>query len=80
MMLIRGRKVDDAIDQLKFMKTKNAGVLRDFLEETRELAVRDHNVEFRSNLWVCKYFMQIYFFIFVYLAFALVSQCYVFFD
>jgi len=24
------------------------------LEEAQEMAVRDHNVEFKSNLWICK--------------------------
>lgn len=29
------------------------------LEEAQEIAVRDHNVEFKSNLWVGKYALSI---------------------
>lgn len=52
--LVRGMKIDEAIAQLKFVDKKGAVAARETLEEARELAVREHCVEFPSNLWVCK--------------------------
>lgn len=54
--LVRGMKIDEAIAQLKFVDKKGAVAARETLEEARELAVKEHCVEFPSNLWVCKYF------------------------
>lgn len=59
--LVRGMKIDDAINQLKFVHKKGAVAVREALEEAQELAVKNHNVEFRSNLWVCKYFVSLVF-------------------
>lgn len=53
--LIRGMTVDEAIKQMKFTLKKGAQVVREVLEETKELAYKEHNVEFPSNMWVCKY-------------------------
>ncbi|CAL4234723.1 unnamed protein product, partial [Meganyctiphanes norvegica] len=50
--LIRGMKIDDAINQLKFVHKKGAVAVLETLQEAQELAVKEHNVEFRSNLWV----------------------------
>ncbi|XP_042874563.1 39S ribosomal protein L22, mitochondrial-like [Penaeus japonicus] len=55
--LVRGMKIDDAINQLKFVHKKGAVAVREALEEAQELAVRDHNVEFKSNLWVSESFV-----------------------
>lgn len=52
---IRGLSVEEALKQLQCIKSKGALVLIDFLKETIDLGVNEHNVEFRSNLWVCKY-------------------------
>lgn len=56
--LIRGMKVDDAINQLKFVHKKGAIAVRETLEEAQELAVKEHNVEFKSNLWVSESFVN----------------------
>ncbi|XP_057665289.1 39S ribosomal protein L22, mitochondrial [Diorhabda carinulata] len=54
---IRGMSVDEAIKQLKFVVKKGAADVRQVLEEAKEMAVRDHNVEFPSNLWVAESFV-----------------------
>lgn len=53
--MIRGMPVDEAIRQLKFVLKKGATDVIQVLEEAKELAVKEHNVEFPSNMWVCKY-------------------------
>lgn len=53
--LVRGMSVDEAIKQLKFVLKKGAKDVRETIEEARDLAVKEHNVEFASNLWVGKY-------------------------
>ncbi|XP_045592893.1 large ribosomal subunit protein uL22m isoform X2 [Procambarus clarkii] len=50
--LVRGLRIDDAINQLKFVHKKGSEAARETLEEARELAVKEHNVEFPSKLWV----------------------------
>ncbi|XP_064609082.1 large ribosomal subunit protein uL22m-like [Liolophura sinensis] len=50
--MIRGMSIDEAIKQVSFYKRKGSAVVREVLEEAQEIAVRDHNVEFKSNLWV----------------------------
>lgn len=52
--MIRGLSVDEAIRQLKFVLKKGAVDIRETIEEAKELAVKEHNVEFGSNLWVGK--------------------------
>lgn len=47
--------VDEAIKQLKFVPKKGAKYVREALEEAKEIAVKEHNVEFGSNLWVGEY-------------------------
>lgn len=49
---IRGMSIDEALKQLSFVLKKGAGDIKQALLEAQELAVRDHNVEFKSNLWV----------------------------
>ncbi|XP_066586107.1 large ribosomal subunit protein uL22m [Prorops nasuta] len=51
---IRGMTVDEAIKQLSFMPQKGAAFIKDAILEAQELAVQEHNVEFRSNLWVAE--------------------------
>ena len=41
------------------------------LEEAQEIAVRDHNVEFKSNLWICKSLNQMYVFVCMYVCVSL---------
>lgn len=52
--LVRGMSVDEALRQLEFVNRKGAVVARETILEAQELAVREHNVEFKSNLWVGK--------------------------
>lgn len=52
--LVRGMPVDEAIRQLKFVNKKGAIDVREVIEEAKELAVKEHNVEFGSNMWVGK--------------------------
>ncbi|XP_063852578.1 large ribosomal subunit protein uL22m-like isoform X2 [Scylla paramamosain] len=55
--LVRGLKIDDAINQLKFVSQKGAQFAIDTLEEARQMAIRDHYVEYPSNLWVSESFV-----------------------
>lgn len=52
--LIRGMTIDEAIRQLKFVGKKGAPYVIQALQEAQEKAVKEHNVEFKSNLWVGK--------------------------
>jgi len=54
--LVRGMQIDNAIRQLEYVNRKGAKYVRETLIEAQELAVREHNVEFRSNLWVAESF------------------------
>lgn len=51
---IRGMTIDEAIRQLKFVAKKGAPFIIQALREAQEKAVKEHNVEFKSNLWVGK--------------------------
>lgn len=46
--------VDEAIKQLSFVPKKGAIFVKEAILEAQELAVKEHNVEFKSNLWVGK--------------------------
>lgn len=50
--MIRGMSIDEALKQLLFVERKGGAIVREVLLEAQELAVRDHNVEFKSNLWI----------------------------
>lgn len=56
--LIRGMTVDEALKQLKQVPRKGAVIIADTLKEARDLAVTEHNVEFKSNLWVAESFVS----------------------
>lgn len=49
---IRGMNIDEAIKQLKFIPHKGSQVTAEVLAEAQEIAVREHNFEFRSNMWI----------------------------
>lgn len=49
---VRGLSVDEAVKQLNFVTSKGAKIVKDTILEAQELAVKEHNVEFKSNLWV----------------------------
>ncbi|XP_030759939.1 39S ribosomal protein L22, mitochondrial [Sitophilus oryzae] len=55
--LVRGMAVDEAVRQLKFVTKKGAKDVREVIEEAKELAVKDHNVEYASNMWVAESFV-----------------------
>lgn len=50
--------IDEAIKQLSFHKMKGAAIIKEVLLEAQELAVAQHNIEYKSNLWICKYLMR----------------------
>lgn len=49
---IRGMSIDEALKQLSFVLKKGASAVKETLLEAQEMAVKEHNVEFKSNLWV----------------------------
>ncbi|KPI91260.1 39S ribosomal protein L22, mitochondrial [Papilio xuthus] len=53
---VRGMTVDEAIKQLSFVNKKGAVFVKEAIQEAQELAVKDHNVEYKSNLWVAESF------------------------
>ncbi|KAF9801840.1 hypothetical protein SFRURICE_009693 [Spodoptera frugiperda] len=53
---VRGMTVDEAIKQLSFVPKKGAIFVKEAILEAQELAVKEHNVEFKSNLWVAESF------------------------
>jgi len=50
--LVRNMNVDDAISKLYYINTKAAKIVREVLIEAQELAVNEHNLEFKSNLHI----------------------------
>lgn len=55
--LIRGMTIDEALRQLNFINKKGAVAVKDTLLEAQDLALKEHNVEFKSNLWVSESFV-----------------------
>ncbi|XP_070321791.1 large ribosomal subunit protein uL22m isoform X1 [Odocoileus virginianus] len=51
---IRGMSIDQALAQLEFSDKKGAQIIKEVLLEAQDMAVRDHNVEFRSNLYIAE--------------------------
>ena len=49
---VRGMSVDEAVKQLSFVLKKGATDVKQTILEAQEMAVKFHNVEFKSNLWV----------------------------
>ena len=54
--LIRGMTVDEALKQLEFQQLKGARIVSEVVQEARELAIRDHNFEHASNMWIAESF------------------------
>lgn len=50
--LVRGMTVDEAVKQLNFTLKKGAEHVKNTILEAQKMAVDEHNVEFKSNLWV----------------------------
>lgn len=53
---VRGMTVDEAVKQLSFLKKKGAAIAKEVILEAQNMAVKDHNIEFKSNLWVAESF------------------------
>lgn len=49
---MRGLNVDEAIKQLSFIAYKSAQISKNVLEEAQEIAVKDHNFEYKSKMWI----------------------------
>ncbi|XP_076643436.1 mitochondrial ribosomal protein L22 [Halictus rubicundus] len=54
--LIRGMTVDEAIKQLSFLQKKGGHIVKEIILEAQRMAVEEHNIEFKSNLWVAESF------------------------
>ncbi|XP_071403025.1 large ribosomal subunit protein uL22m [Centroberyx affinis] len=54
--MIQGMSIDQAITQLEFNDKKGAKIMKEVLLEAQEMAVRSHNVEYKSNLYVAESF------------------------
>lgn len=54
-ILVRGMSVDEAVKQLSFVPKKGAVFVKEAILEAQRLAIDEHNVEFKSNLWVGKW-------------------------
>ncbi|KAG5843258.1 39S ribosomal protein L22, mitochondrial [Anguilla anguilla] len=54
--LIRGMTIDQAVAQLEFNDKKGAQIMKEVLLEAQDMAVRNHNVEYKSNLYVAESF------------------------
>ncbi|KAM5170236.1 large ribosomal subunit protein uL22m isoform 2-T2 [Mantella aurantiaca] len=54
--LIKGMSIDQAIAQLEFSDKKGAKIMKEILLEAQDLAVRSHNVEYKSNLHIADSF------------------------
>lgn len=52
MKFVRGMNIDEAIKQCRFMPFKPAQLTANVLEEARDKAIKDHNFEFKSNMWI----------------------------
>lgn len=53
---VRGMSVDEAIKQLNFCLKKGATAVKETILEAQEMAVKQHNVEYKTNLWVAESF------------------------
>lgn len=51
--------VDEAVKQLSFLYKKGATIAKEVILEAQRLAVEEHHVEFKSNLWVGEYINDI---------------------
>ncbi|XP_003697870.1 39S ribosomal protein L22, mitochondrial [Apis florea] len=53
---VRGMSVDEAVKQLSFLKKKGAAIAKEVILEAQNIAVEEHDIEFKSNLWVAESF------------------------
>ncbi|XP_070699968.1 large ribosomal subunit protein uL22m [Pempheris klunzingeri] len=52
--MIQGMSIDEAVAQLEFNDKKGAKIMKEVLLEAQEMAVKNHNVEYKSNLYVAE--------------------------
>lgn len=55
--LVRGMSVDEALRQLNFVLKKGGEDVKEVILEAQKRAVQQHNVEYKSNLWVAESFV-----------------------
>ncbi|KAI7686975.1 hypothetical protein SSS_00749 [Sarcoptes scabiei] len=48
--------IDEALKQLSYLKLKGGAIVKEVLQEAQEIAVREHNFEFKSNMWIAESF------------------------
>ncbi|XP_033115593.1 39S ribosomal protein L22, mitochondrial-like [Anneissia japonica] len=53
---IKGMMIDEALMQLDHINMKGAKIAKEVLLEAQDMAVKEHNVEFRSNLHIAESF------------------------
>ncbi|OTF81398.1 39S ribosomal protein L22, mitochondrial-like protein [Euroglyphus maynei] len=53
---IRGMSIDEAIKQLSYVKLKGGAIVKEILQEAQQIAVNEHNFEFKSNMWIAESF------------------------
>lgn len=51
---VRGMSVDEALKQLPLVGRKGATIVRDVILEAQQKAIENHNVEYKTNLWIGK--------------------------
>ncbi|XP_059474253.1 large ribosomal subunit protein uL22m [Neocloeon triangulifer] len=55
---IRGMSIDEALKQLSFQRKGFCATIKEVLLEAQQLALRDHGVEFKSDLWIAESFVS----------------------
>ncbi|XP_057216402.1 39S ribosomal protein L22, mitochondrial isoform X2 [Triplophysa rosa] len=53
---IKGMTIDQALAQLEFSDKKGAKIIKEVILEAQEMAVKNHNVEYKSNLYLADSF------------------------
>jgi len=56
--MVRGLSIDEALKQCHFYPRRGGAIIKDSLLEAQEQAITDHNVEFKSNLWIVDSFVS----------------------
>ncbi|MEE6478293.1 hypothetical protein FKM82_011809 [Ascaphus truei] len=54
--MVQGMSIDQAIAQLEFNDKKGAKIMKEVLLEAQDLAVRNYNVEYKSNMYLAQSF------------------------
>ncbi|XP_055845186.1 39S ribosomal protein L22, mitochondrial [Episyrphus balteatus] len=55
--MVRGLSVDEAVKQLSFVLMKGGRYVKQTILEAQDMAIKRHNVEYKSNLWVSESFV-----------------------